>query len=397
MRLALVSEHVGEAVSGDGTPLHGVARHVAELAHALARAGHEVRVYARTGSWQGTHALVPGVCVEQLSVGPPGPLHDRAVRSVVDVFADRLTERWKATGWRPEVVHAHHWLSGLAALEARRAESVPVALSYHELHPPRGRTAARPVSRQWELEREVGAAVDLVIGQTRAEISDLARLGVARGRMSLVPTGVDTGRFVPVGPLAPRRPLPRRILAVGSPGSLPQRKNLADVVAALRFVPDAELVVVGGPPRAQLGSDPQAVALRRAARRLGVADRVWFTGQVPSEEMPRWYRSADVLACASSHEPFGAAAIEAMCCGVPVVATAVGALQDAVVDEVTGVLVPVRQPAQLGRVLRRVLADPLRRLEFAAAGLDRARQCYAWERVADRLGTQYRRLADPGH
>lgn len=393
LRLALVSEQLGG--DPDGAPRRGVIRHVAELARALAGAGHEVRVYTRIGQVDRGQQLAPGVPVEPLSVGPAGQLPDQELRPVADAFAERLAGRWRA-GWRPEVVHAHHWLSGLAALEAGRVERVPVAVSYHELDPAgEGRRGAGDGGGRRELERQLGAAVDLVIGQTRAELGELARLGVARGRISLVPTGVDPGCFAPIGPLAPRRPLPRRILAVGSPQQLPPRKNLVDIVAALRYVPDAELMVVGGPPRSGLAADPQVFALRQAARECGVADRVWFTGQVPREEMPRWYRSADVLACASSYEPFGVAAIEAMGCGIPVVATAVGALQDAVVDGVTGVLVAPHQPAQLGRALRRVLADQLRRLEYAAAGLDRARHCYAWERVADRMGTQYRRLAGP--
>lgn len=396
MRLALVSEQVVGGTEPNGVPLRGVVRHVAELARALAGAGHEVRVYTRTGQRQAVQELAPGLLVEQLAAGPAGPLPDRELRPVANTFADRLEQRWRAAGWRPEVIHAHHWLSGMAALTAARLERVPVALSYHELDPPEDpqRQAKRAASR-WELERQVGAEVDLVIGRTRAELGDLARLGVARGRISLVPTGVDSGSFAPIGALAPRRPLPRRILVVGSPEQLPRHKNLAEVVAALCYVPNAEVVVVGGPPRAKLAADPQVSRLRQVAHEYGVGDRLRFTGRVPHEEMPRWYRSADVLASASTHEPFGVAAIEAMGCGVPVVAGAVDALRDAVVDGVTGVLVPPHQPELLGRALRGVLADQIRRLGYAAAGLDRARQCYAWERVADRLGSQYRRLAGP--
>ena len=78
--------------------------------------------------------------------------------------------------------------------------------------------------------------------------------------------------------------------------------------------------------------------------------------------MPRWYRSADVLAAAPWYEPFGLTPLEAMACGVPVVATAVGGLIDTVVDGVTGDLVPPRDPRALGAALRRLLADEMRRL-----------------------------------
>jgi D-inositol-3-phosphate glycosyltransferase len=105
--------------------------------------------------------------------------------------------------------------------------------------------------------------------------------------------------------------------------------------------------------------------------------------------MPRWYRSADVLACAPWYEPFGLTPLEAMACGVPVVATAVGGLTDTVVEELTGELVPARDPAALGRTLRKLLDDPVRRLAYGTAAVDRVRQCYSWHRTADQLATIY--------
>ena len=113
-----------------------------------------------------------------------------------------------------------------------------------------------------------------------------------------------------------------------------------------------------------------------------MADRVHLLGAVGRDEMPALIRSADVVACAPWYESFGITPLEAMACGVPVVATAVGGLNDTVIDGVTGVLVPPRRPDAMGTALRRLLADPTRRLSFSRASLDRARSRYSWERVA---------------
>jgi glycosyltransferase involved in cell wall biosynthesis len=238
-------------------------------------------------------------------------------------------------------------------------------------------------------ERILGRQVDQVIAQCSDELAELVALGVPRRSIRLVPSGVDATRFTPGGPAA-LPPGTGRILSVGR---LVERKGYADLVEALRLLPDAEAVIVGGPPAAQLGDDPVAQHLRQLAQERGVADRVRLTGAVPREEMPQWYRSADLVACPAWYEPFGLTPLESMACGVPVVAYAVGGFVDTVVDGVTGYLVAPRDYRALAKTLRELLADPVRRLEFGAAAVDRAAECYSWSRTADQLLAVYQRLA----
>jgi glycosyltransferase involved in cell wall biosynthesis len=125
-----------------------------------------------------------------------------------------------------------------------------------------------------------------------------------------------------------------------------------------------------------------ALNLRRLAEQRGVADRVRILGCVPREDMAAWYRSADVVACAPWYEPFGLTPLEAMACGVPVVAYAVGGLAESVIDGVTGTLVPPRDVRHLAAALRAVLGDEVRRMSYASAAVDRVRSRYTWERTA---------------
>jgi glycosyltransferase involved in cell wall biosynthesis len=85
-------------------------------------------------------------------------------------------------------------------------------------------------------------------------------------------------------------------------------------------------------------------------------------------------------------------ALEAMACGVPVVASAVGGLLDSVADGVTGVLVPPRDPDALAAALRALLADPARRAAMGRAGRRRALACFGWERIAEATLDAYRSL-----
>jgi glycosyltransferase involved in cell wall biosynthesis len=235
-------------------------------------------------------------------------------------------------------------------------------------------------------ERELGRAVDRVVVQCRDEIRELLRLGVPRRAMTLIPSGVDTGRFRPDGPAEPRPQRPR-ILSVGR---LVERKGFLDLIRAMPMVPGAELVIVGG---AAARTEPYAGELRALAERCRVADRITLAGAVPAERMPRWYRSADVVAATPWYEPFGLTPLEAMATGVPVVATAVGGLTDTVVDGVTGDLVAPRDPRALGSALRGLLGDEVRRTSYGAAALDRAVHSYSWRRVATQLAAMYAAVA----
>ncbi len=178
-------------------------------------------------------------------------------------------------------------------------------------------------------------------------------------------------------------------------GQLVERKGTADLVHALVRVPGVELVVAGGPPAAELHRDPEARRLLSLARQAGVADRVCMRGRVSRDDLPALLRSADVVACVPWYEPFGLVAVEAMACGVPVVASAVGGLCDTVVDGVTGLHVPPRRPEAAAAALRRLLADDALRHRLGRAGAERARARYGWDHVAQATMAIYREVTAP--
>jgi len=138
--------------------------------------------------------------------------------------------------------------------------------------------------------------------------------------------------------------------------------------------------VAGGPDAAALGADPEARRLRALAERRGVADRVVLRGRVERDAMPALLRSADAVVCVPWYEPFGIVPLEAMACGVPVVASAVGGQIDSIVHGVTGLHVPPRDPAALAEALRTLLADAELRAELGRQGHRRARS-YDFDRI----------------
>ena len=393
MRVALVSEHASPLATLGGEDAGGQNVHVAALATELGRLGHEVVVHTRRDD-PGLPArlqLAPGVVVDHVDAGPARAVPKDELLPYMDAFAAHLARAWSAE--RPDVAHAHFWMSGRAALDAGAALDIPVVETFHALgvvkRRHQGRADTSPPERL-ALEADVARRADRVVATSSAEVFELARLGVAAERVTVVPCGVDLHRFSPDGPTEPRPAGTRRVVAVGR---LVARKGIADVITGLAAVPGAELHVVGGPDAAHLGADPEARRLLAVAHTAGVADRVHLRGRLGREELPAVLRSADVVACVPWYEPFGLVALEAMACGVPVVAAAVGGLCDTVVDGVTGLHVPPRDPGAVAAALWRVLDDVELARRLGRGGAERARARYGWESVARATSAVYREVA----
>jgi D-inositol-3-phosphate glycosyltransferase len=126
------------------------------------------------------------------------------------------------------------------------------------------------------------------------------------------------------------------------------------------------------------------------ARSLGVADRVPPRGPVPRTDLPALLRFADLMVCSQREAIFGTAALEAMACGVAVVANRIGGLAETVVHEVTGTHVTPRKPRELATALRRTLFRRAICEQQSAAGRDRATARYSWDRVAAETTYAYR-------
>jgi type III pantothenate kinase len=393
MRIAMVSEHASPLAALGGVDGGGQNVHVAALSAALARRGHDVVVHSRRDCpelprrvWMG-----PGLEVDHIEAGPPREIPKDDLLGYMDAFADDLARQWATD--RPDVVHAHFWMSAHAALAAARPLGIPVVQTFHALGVVKRRYQGEKDTSPPErlgIEQEIVRRADRLVCTCTDEVFELVRLGADRSRLVVIPCGVDLDRFRPDGPREPRRAGRSRLLCVGR---LVERKGIGNVITALRALPAAEFVIVGGSERDRLASDPDARRLLELAHREGVADRVELRGRVSRDDLPALLRSADVLVTVPWYEPFGITALEAMACGRPVVASAVGGLIDSVVNEVTGIHVPPRDPERLADALRTLLADPRRRVQMGKAGVRRARQLYDWNRIAASTLDVYRQLA----
>lgn len=393
MIIHMVSEHASPLAALGGADAGGQNVHVAALSDQLARRGHEVRVFTRRDdeALPDEVRLGPRLVVEHVPAGPARSITKDDLLAYMPEFGEWLRRRWRRDP--PDVVHAHFWMSGLAALQGARELGVPVVQTFHALGCVKRRHQAEADTsppQRVALETRIAKEAAAVIATSTSEVSDLCALGISPDGVEVIPCGVDLDHFRPLRSVRSPRPSDARLLSIGR---LVPRKGVATLIEALAEVPRAELLVAGGPDGAGLRRDPEVRRLRRLAAGAGVADRVRFLGSVGHDQVPALMRSAHAVVSVPWYEPFGIVPVEAMACGVPVVASAVGGRLDTVEDEVTGLLVPARSASGLASRLRWLLERPDLMAAMGRAGARRARTRYGWPGIAAATETVYAGLA----
>jgi glycosyltransferase involved in cell wall biosynthesis len=391
LKVAMVSEHASPLAVLGGVDAGGQNVYVAALSTALARQGTSVTVYTRRDD-PGLPRYVPlgsGVAVEHVEAGPPQPIAKDDLLPHMSQFS-----RWLRRAWSfdmPDVVHSHFWMSGMAAIEAARPLGIPVVQTFHALgvvkRRHQGIKDTSPPERL-TIESSIVRQADRILATCSDELFELIRLGADPQRVSVVPCGVDLELFRPDGPAERRNGSLARVAVVSR---LVERKGIGNLISAISRVPYCELIVAGGPDPNRLNGDPEIWRYRELAAQHRVANRVHLIGCIPRERVPALIRSADVVACVPWYEPFGIVPLEAMACGVPVLASAVGGQTDTVVDGITGVHIAPRRTGEIASKLRWLLGDPGFRKRLGAAGLERARSRYGWDTVAAQVTDVYGR------
>lgn len=314
---------------------------------------------------------IPGVEVHTLFPKLPGPMGRTMLARQVQGLIESLI---------PDVLHAFG-ASPYGEL-AWQSEYTPLVLSVGsaevmELH-------RRSPFGKGKLVQTLREA-DRVVALSHA----LAHMITARlpGRpLDVIPPGVDLSRFSPGE--EPEVPTIGCTLPLESDG------GQEFLICALR------LIVQRNPQRPLrlllAGEGPDLPELDRLSRELAMANRTSLVGYVPPDELPRFLRGLTVFAMpvVRDLEGYAQAAMEAASCGLPVVSSWVGGLGEVVLDEVTGLLVPPKEPEMLADALERLLDDPSLRADMGANGRALIRRAYDSRQNADLLEALYQDLLE---
>ena len=380
----MVSVHGCPMVTPGMHSAGGMNVYLRRIAPLLAEQGVCVDVFTRNHNEQGpsTVDLGPRARVIHLPAGSPDLTRTDIVPYLPE-YRDRLLDFARKEGIGYDLVHSHYWLSRDVGAAAAKAWGVPHVFSFHSVAAVKERASGQPEPLvRKDVEDRAAEQSDLVFVFTPEEAADLAGLlGIAREKVHVVPAGVDAELFAPRDRSEARRRLglPERghiVLFVGRPEPFKGPDLLVRALAHLGVDDPPQLLIVGG------SEDEHSVDwLKEIAAEAGVASLIQWRSAVPQASLPDFYAAADVCAVPSFHETFGLAALEAMACGRPVAAAAVGALPSLVSDGETGMLVPSHDPAAFADRIRELLADPQLRERMGRRARERAVQ-FTWDRAA---------------
>jgi glycosyltransferase involved in cell wall biosynthesis len=345
-----------------------------------------------------TLALIAAGHRAELICDPAGKLWERAHAAGVVCHPLRIRNSVDlAAGWKLrkyltrnsyDVVHFHTSRAHAMAPFARGNGRALVVTRRMDYEPNR-------LFAPWLFNR----AVDGVAAISPAVAEALVNSGVTRDRIAIIPSGVDCERFRP--PNADERMHARlalgltpRDIAVGAVGMIEPRKGQRHLIEAMELLRDSGAVgsaaTVGAGVRCFIaGAGASAKSLTAVIHTQAMDESIRMMGMIDDSRELLW--ALDIFAMPSIQEGLGVAALEAMACGLPVIASATGGLLDSVQNEITGIHVPVGEASALANAIARLAASSELRSRMGAAGRDRVAADFAMSSMAQGTLALYRK------
>lgn len=306
-----------------------------------------------------------------------------------------------------ELVHVHTWYTCLAGRLAQQLHDIPMVITAHSLEP------FRPWKREqlgggYELstwaERDAYEHADRIIAVSEGMKADIlaAYPNVDPAKVAVVHNGITLSDFAtpddddPGWEVFERYGIDRNLPTLLFVGRITRQKGLPYLLKALHHVdPGIQVVLCAGAPDTPQIAQEVKDGVAELQRTRG--NVVWIEEMLPKDELNALEHGCDAFVCPSIYEPLGIVNLEAMACGLPVVASTTGGIPEVVVDGVTGYLVPIEQlhdgtgtPTDPERFVRdmadainRIMENPERAEAMGIAGYERARDHFSWETIAD--------------
>ena len=406
LRVAMLSYHTCPLATLGGKDTGGMNVYVRDLTRELGQMGIHVDVFTRSQDEHVPHVLHDigyGNRVVHIPAGPEEPKSKSDIAKYIPEFVEGIKRFAAEKGIEYDIIHSHYWMSGLAAEELSDAwGGTPVVHMFHTLGEMKNRVARSEDERAGEDrlngERQVLRRADRIVVATMAELTQLRFLYRADSRkMVIIPPGVDTCHFYPIPADEAKqyiglKPENRMVLFVGRIEPLKGVDTLIHAMSCLGLQgarQPVHLAIIGGDVNVKLEDmSEEMIRLQKLCDDLCMGGMVVFLGKRGQDTLPYYYSAAEVVVMPSLYESFGMVALEAMACGVPVIASEVGGLGYLVQNGITGYTIPDSDPKALCDKLAELLGNTDLRNQMGRYAAEYAVD-YAWETIASQIVEVY--------
>jgi glycogen synthase len=382
----------------------GAGVHVGYLSQELAKTMPvEVRCFGDQHLEQGNLKII-GVQLDASSFTCPKPLRSAfgAVRRCTDFNTMNIDS---------DLVHCHTWYTHFGGILAKKNYALPLVITVHSLEP------LRPWKREqlgggydfslW-VEKTTLEMADAIVAVSRATKEDIERLfNVDPARVHVIHNGIDLDRY---RKLDSSGVLTRYGIDPAEPyllfvGRITRQKGVQHLIHAIQFMDRNFQIVLcaAAPDTPELAEEVRIAIERTQAQRPGI---IWVNEMVDQQAACELYSHAAVFVCPSIYEPFGIINLEAMACETAVVASAVGGINEVVVNGETGFLVPLEQmkespfeatdPGKFARDLAERINELMRNRQLrercGKAGRKRVEENFSWAAIAEKTKALYASL-----
>lgn len=381
--------------------------YVLELSKKLAQLGYEVDIWTRRFEDQPECDLVNDrVRVIRMPCGGRDFLPKEYLYEHLPEWNEHVLRFISRHGLKYSFINSHYWDAGYASQHLSEVLEVPHVHTPHSLGLWKQQQMEKDFpgdsakfERQYNFthrvaeERRIYADCSLVVATTPPQLDFIVNdYGVPAEKVRMVPPGYDDNRFFQVG-AATREAIRQRlgfegqvVLAIGR---LARNKGYDLLIDAFEVVvrrhPQATLHLAVGGKDLNARETELLAELRAQAARSPAAARIKFASFVPDEELPDYYRAADVFVLSSRYEPFGMTAIEAMASGTPTVVTVHGGLYRALSFGMHALFGDPFDKEDLGITIAKILRHPRLRARLAQMGAQKARSLFTWTGIAQQL------------
>ena len=347
--------------------------HTQRWASAFADRGHQVHLLSIR------KADIAGVTVHTINIGPVNSTSK--VFTLLSYLYLFFTARSRIKKINPDIVNAHY--ASTHGVIAAFANIHPLVISVWGADIIYDNGPQTPLIKKTLLRFSLNTA-DIITGTSKFLVEKIAAYVNSHSKIQQVAFGVDISKFTPSSQKKYHN------IRIGFVKSLKPKYGPKILLKAFKMInhkyPDTELVMAGNGPMKQ--------ELKKIADALNLSDKVEFTGFVSSENLPRHFMTLDIFVQPSIYqsESFGVAVLEASACGVPVVATDVGGVQEVCINQKTGFLVPPNDPDAIADAVIKLLDNPSLMQEYGKNGREFVINNYKWPDCVNKMITIFENL-----